>query len=711
MLFRKSESLKAEKTPTQGVWPRVLILDPSPLGSFSATGQLLETIFRGWPRDNIRQISSVKDELLFHEFTGSSTTGRYMSFPKALLAVEDFSPELVFFRPDSRAKSLLAILDLLALTKVPVVLVVLDSWVNRLRLSDSDSAYMWDSALDDWAQRSVARFAVSKEMAEELENHTSKQFDVLSNSVDLWAFPEISHEEPSEKTRFLYSGMLGSDKAGSTAFLLASIFDRQVKKENELVIQSSGNPSEVRYVSALSKFLNVSTRQSPPEQLLYQQSLLDADVNVVLFEFSSPTTEYLKYSFANRIPELMAAGRPILAIGPSSILNIQYLAESGAAIVVDKPEIDEIEKAVKRLSYDQNFRETLSQAARKASLQFDSRKLRPNFHEKIRILSAAGKEVHNLKDLYPTDPRDKSSSKEIKKPDVAIERIENSRENRFSESPISEEDLNPSISDLEAITSLKGAHLGETCVILGNGPSLNQTDLTLLDNQVIFGSNAIFLLFDEVKWRPRYYSAVDTRFVPDQCEEVNEMLRSNPEITGFFPTTLRIHDGSNRELRTRELIEELPNRILFRQIKRNPVNEDFASASIDARRGLVTPSTVTVTLLQLAAHMGFKKIVLVGCDTTYSIPKSVVETGPEVRGYSGEKMLLTSTEDDDPNHFRPDYFGKGREWHHPKTDYMIAHYQAASSVFRAAEIEIVNSTVGGALEVFPRVPLAEALTD
>jgi len=57
---------------------------------------------------------------------------------------------------------------------------------------------------------------------------------------------------------------------------------------------------------------------------------------------------------------------------------------------------------------------------------------------------------------------------------------------------------------------------------------------------------------------------------------------------------------------------------------------------------------------------------------------------------------------DDPNHFHPDYFGKGYRWHDPQVDKMIEAYSEAKRVTEGAGLTIYNATVGGKLEVFPR---------
>jgi hypothetical protein len=93
--------------------------------------------------------------------------------------------------------------------------------------------------------------------------------------------------------------------------------------------------------------------------------------------------------------------------------------------------------------------------------------------------------------------------------------------------------------------------------------------------------------------------------------------------------------------------------------------------------------------------MGFDPIYLIGCDTSYTVPESVqIE--------SDDPRKLTSTEED-PNHFDPHYFGPGRKWQNPDVRFMVEDYEKARRSADRSGIGIYNATVGGQLEVFPRV--------
>ncbi|MHB0976057.1 MAG: glycosyltransferase [Candidatus Aquicultorales bacterium] len=251
------------------------------------------------------------------------------------------------------------------------------------------------------------------------------------------------------------------------------------------------------------------------------------------------------------------------------------------------------------------------------------------------------------------------------------------------------------------LSKFRDKHLGQRCFIMGNGPSLNQMDLTKLNDEIVFASNACYLLFDRVAWRPKYYASVDSRFIPDRAEEVLKMHEENPQIALFMPSKLHIHDGTGRVEPITKYMPPGDNRYFFNHTNLLENNLPWSAFSIDINNHVVMPHTVTITLMQLAFYMGFKDIYLIGCDTSYKVPDSVIQEGPVYDKYG--KLLLTSTKDDDINHFDPSYFGAGKRWHNPKVGEMIRHYGWAKRVINACGGQVINATVGGDLEVFPRV--------
>jgi hypothetical protein len=257
-------------------------------------------------------------------------------------------------------------------------------------------------------------------------------------------------------------------------------------------------------------------------------------------------------------------------------------------------------------------------------------------------------------------------------------------------------------SDLSA---LRDKHAGERCFILGNGPSLNSTDLSCLKDETVFGCNGVFLLFDRIDWRPTYYTCVDSRVLPDRAADIRAMLDAEPQMTGFFPTRLDDYSGLGAPEPARALITDGPNRLFFNQRVPTTANLPWSMFSPDPGAYLVQPQTVTITMMQLAAFMGFSELVLLGCDTTYQVSSSVEREASLER----PQVALTSTHDDDLNHFDPRYFGAGRRWHVPDLNAMVTQYQHARTALEAQGVRVFNATVGGELEVFERLDLEDAV--
>ena len=77
----------------------------------------------------------------------------------------------------------------------------------------------------------------------------------------------------------------------------------------------------------------------------------------------------------------------------------------------------------------------------------------------------------------------------------------------------------------------KDKHKGQRCFIIGNGPSLNKMDLTALKDEITFGLNRVYLLFDRVGFSTTYYVSVN-KYVIEQCAEEIVKLRC-PKILAW----------------------------------------------------------------------------------------------------------------------------------------------------------------------------------
>ncbi len=224
---------------------------------------------------------------------------------------------------------------------------------------------------------------------------------------------------------------------------------------------------------------------------------------------------------------------------------------------------------------------------------------------------------------------------------------------------------------LRRLTALKDVHRGQRAFIIGNGPSLRRTDLSRLRNEFTFGLNRIYLLFPELGFPTTYLVSIND-LVIEQCREEIAAL----PIPKFL--SWRSHRYFDGMLKRRE---DLPT-FLYTTYEK----PTFAR---DARFRLWEGATVTYVALQLAFHMGFETVILIGVDHNFV-----------TRGEANKTVI---SEGDDPNHFDPRYFGKGFRWQLPDLETSEIAYRMARRAYEQAGRRVLDATIGGKLTVFPKV--------
>ena len=220
----------------------------------------------------------------------------------------------------------------------------------------------------------------------------------------------------------------------------------------------------------------------------------------------------------------------------------------------------------------------------------------------------------------------------------------------------------------------KTDHLGQKAVILCNGPSLNKVNFDDLaaSGTFTFGLNKINLLFKRSDFRPSVIVAVNPHVIEQNAEFYNRT-----DIPLFLDSVGRKWIKFNKNV---HFLHSFRTSGMFAR-----------DCSISINQGY----TVTYVAMQLAFHMGFKDVALVGCDHSFATK------GP------ANKTVIAGKED--PNHFDPNYFVGGVKWQLPDITASELHYEVARDTFERYGRKIVNCTEGGRLEVFERRSLNEFL--
>lgn len=224
------------------------------------------------------------------------------------------------------------------------------------------------------------------------------------------------------------------------------------------------------------------------------------------------------------------------------------------------------------------------------------------------------------------------------------------------------------------LNRFRNIHQGEDCFIIGNGPSLNKMDLSLLNDYYTFGLNKIFLIFKNVDLKLSYHVAVNPLVVEQSKNEIPNL--NCPSFLSFLPAVKNHIKSENGNI---YYLGDLKPKKLFYK---------------DITEGFEQGSTVTYSALQIAYFMGFKRVFLIGVDHNF------FQTGNP-----NEQQKMNNN---DPNHFDPNYF-KGQKWHLADLEGSECHYTIAKYYFEKDGREIFDATIDGKLDIFKKIDFEEAL--
>ena len=222
--------------------------------------------------------------------------------------------------------------------------------------------------------------------------------------------------------------------------------------------------------------------------------------------------------------------------------------------------------------------------------------------------------------------------------------------------------------------------------IVGNGPSLNDTPLELLEGEVCYGVNAIHLIYNQTDWRPsnliigdldrphskwwwEIYSKELPWHVDDRVSRFLGIVKANDSA--------QIHIRGVYEVWAERLLGKRANIDYFSVCTHHALaGEHWHFPQICKFGGSV------LMAIQLAVKEGHSPLYVVGCDLGYREGRG----NHFVEGYSPD--IVTQERADAMN----------KAW-------LSAHEQANE------QWEIYNAGVGGTLEAYKRVELKELFDD
>jgi len=214
------------------------------------------------------------------------------------------------------------------------------------------------------------------------------------------------------------------------------------------------------------------------------------------------------------------------------------------------------------------------------------------------------------------------------------------------------------------LTELKDKHLDERCFVVGMGPSLDKTRFDLIKDEHFIVANNFYQGLEKFKINPEYWVVADDAVFDIHYKQLLTL-----------DTTLFLTEDA-----TRIFVQNKEHYI--NGIKKEPIiikplgNMDtWKTLSKDLRKGAYG-GMVIWSSLQLALHLGFKEVYLLGCDCDLS-----------------QGIHFNKASD----------FGIIKDEWEP----VFERYKICKKLFEKEGKKIYNSTFGGNLEIFERKKLED----
>lgn len=219
---------------------------------------------------------------------------------------------------------------------------------------------------------------------------------------------------------------------------------------------------------------------------------------------------------------------------------------------------------------------------------------------------------------------------------------------------------------IQRLQEYENKYQGERCFIIGNGPSLRNTDLTKLKKEYTFGMNRIYLAFPEMGFPTSFFVSINDLVIEQTAADIQQLKM--PKFISW---------RSHQWLKPSQDLFFLYTTFTGSKFSKKATGRMWEGA------------TVTFIALQLAYFLGFKEVVMIGVDHSFT-----------TKGKPNETVV---SQGDDPNHFSPTYFGKGFRWQLPDLETSELAYRMAKAAFEKDGRSILDATVDGKLTVFPKI--------
>jgi hypothetical protein len=295
-----------------------------------------------------------------------------------------------------------------------------------------------------------------------------------------------------------------------------------------------------------------------------------------------------------------------------------------------------------------------------------------------------------------------------------------------------------------AVSQFGGLHSGERAFLIGNGPSLEETPLHLLDDEICIAMNKIDMLYDETSWRPTYYLQINESPPEEMVESTRYHVSEGFQC--FIAEDLRdqLPDGDA----VTYLDRIYPDEGVYEAVTRGDYQQVWSE---DLSEHVYLYKTSMYVAAQLASYMGFDELYFLGCDlypVFKPVPYRLLSRGSDPNAFaSGDntaadyRRFVTKSEhpfstavngvwykllygtrfmsvlyrtlealDRVPKTHFAEGYKAGKPYNEKLNNELVKIHRSITAIGEEEGFDCYNATVGGDLEVYDRVDV-EAIAE
>ena len=381
--------------------PRLLLIDHTCIGDGTATGELKASLFAGWPSGRLLQLYDVgKSKVGLNGNSSYAPLDPMLAngIEKIERKIAAFRPDVILYRPVPKTEALHRLaMQLIDKLNLPLVTWIMDDWPTAYARENPRAAAGLEADWRTLIEMSTARFCISEAMATAFEERYGADFIAVANGIDPidWRPLSLRTEGP---VRVRYAGSLADNMTMSTVRLIAKAVERLASKGID--IQFEIKTRELWREFAGPHFKGLSHTSMIAADLTaeeYRAWLSQSDINVIGYNFDELSRGYTRYSLANKLPECLASGGALLAVGPADVATMAVLEKFDCGLRVTSNSVDAVADALWDLVKSPARRSELAQAAREVAFRhFNIADARQKFTKTLSVASAGkGKKILN----------------------------------------------------------------------------------------------------------------------------------------------------------------------------------------------------------------------------------------------------------------------------------------------------------------------------